>query len=173
VKLCTRPELVWVNSLARFGQKRWPAAFESKDPQPCGPARSKHPRCEKRHFLSHLYIKTITLPRQTRDKHRGKCALILMPALSLSWQCSSSYNRAVEKTPPALAHRGIRLSDGYRRVLLPEQGQRSSLAPRLERVLVNQACCQSRGNPADRQSDRSADTDNRKEILPIEPEERR
>ena len=102
MKLCTRPELVWVNSLARFGQKRWPAAFESKDPQPCGPARSKHPRCEKRHFLSHLYIKTITLPRQTRDKHRGKCALILMPALSLSWQCSSSYNRAVEKTPPAL-----------------------------------------------------------------------
>ena len=95
------------------------------------------------------------------------------PTVSLSWQSSSSYNRAVAKTLPALAHRGIGLSDGYRRVLLPEQGQRSSLAPRLERVLVNQACCQSRGNPADRQSDRSADTDNRKEILPIEPEERR
>jgi sulfite oxidase len=27
--------------------------------------------CEKRTFLSHLYIKTIILPRQARDKHRG------------------------------------------------------------------------------------------------------
>jgi hypothetical protein len=27
-------------------------------------------RCEKRHFLSHLYIKTNILPRQARDKHR-------------------------------------------------------------------------------------------------------
>jgi hypothetical protein len=27
-------------------------------------------RCEKRHFLRHLYIKTIILPRQARDKHR-------------------------------------------------------------------------------------------------------
>ena len=27
-------------------------------------------RCEKRHFLSHLYIKCIFLPRQARDKHR-------------------------------------------------------------------------------------------------------
>jgi hypothetical protein len=26
--------------------------------------------CEKRHFLSHLYIKTMILPRQARDKHR-------------------------------------------------------------------------------------------------------
>jgi hypothetical protein len=40
----------------------------------------KHPRrgaragrCQvrKRHFLSHLYIKCILLPRQARDKHRG------------------------------------------------------------------------------------------------------
>ena len=28
--------------------------------------------CEKRHFLSHLYIKTNMLPRQARDKHREK-----------------------------------------------------------------------------------------------------
>jgi hypothetical protein len=27
-------------------------------------------RCGKRHFLSHLYIKCIILPRQARDKHR-------------------------------------------------------------------------------------------------------
>jgi CRP-like cAMP-binding protein len=27
-------------------------------------------RCEKRHFLSHLYIKMLILPRQARDKHR-------------------------------------------------------------------------------------------------------
>ena len=27
-------------------------------------------RCEKRHFLRHLYIKTNILPRQARDKHR-------------------------------------------------------------------------------------------------------
>jgi hypothetical protein len=27
-------------------------------------------RCEKRHFLRHLYIKCIILPRQARDKHR-------------------------------------------------------------------------------------------------------
>jgi hypothetical protein len=27
-------------------------------------------RCEKRHFLRHLYIKTIILPRQARNKHR-------------------------------------------------------------------------------------------------------
>ena len=26
--------------------------------------------CEKRHFLRHLYIKCIFLPRQARDKHR-------------------------------------------------------------------------------------------------------
>jgi hypothetical protein len=29
-------------------------------------------RCEKRHFLRHLYIKTNILPRQARDKHRRK-----------------------------------------------------------------------------------------------------
>ena len=28
-------------------------------------------RCEKRHFLRHSLIKTIILPRQARDKHRG------------------------------------------------------------------------------------------------------
>jgi hypothetical protein len=27
-------------------------------------------RCEKRHFLRHLYTKTIILPRQARDEHR-------------------------------------------------------------------------------------------------------
>ena len=27
-------------------------------------------RCENRHFLRHLYIKCIILPRQARDKHR-------------------------------------------------------------------------------------------------------
>eukprot|EP01046_Picozoa_sp_COSAG06_P011280 COSAG06_NODE_640_length_13515_cov_6.190206_8_plen_119_part_00 len=27
-------------------------------------------RCEKRHFLRHLYIKTNILPRQARDKHK-------------------------------------------------------------------------------------------------------
>jgi hypothetical protein len=26
--------------------------------------------CEKRHFFSNLYIKTIVLPRQAQDKHR-------------------------------------------------------------------------------------------------------
>ena len=31
---------------------------------------SATPRCEKRHFLRHLYIKTNILPRQARDKHR-------------------------------------------------------------------------------------------------------
>jgi|EP01046_Picozoa_sp_COSAG06_P004173 hypothetical protein len=29
-----------------------------------------HLWCEKRHFLRHLYIQTIILPRQARDKHR-------------------------------------------------------------------------------------------------------
>jgi hypothetical protein len=34
-----------------------------------GRSRRLH-RCEKRHFLSHLYIKCVFLPRQARDKHR-------------------------------------------------------------------------------------------------------
>ena len=29
-----------------------------------------NPRCEKRHFLRHSYIKTINLPRQARNEHR-------------------------------------------------------------------------------------------------------
>eukprot|EP01046_Picozoa_sp_COSAG06_P043484 COSAG06_NODE_5700_length_3313_cov_3.423460_5_plen_119_part_00 len=29
-----------------------------------------HTEVRKRHFLSHLYIKTIFLPRQARDRHR-------------------------------------------------------------------------------------------------------
>ena len=29
-----------------------------------------HKKARKRHFLSHLYIKCIVLPRQARDKHR-------------------------------------------------------------------------------------------------------
>ena len=28
-------------------------------------------QARKRHFLSHLYVKCIILPRQARDKHRG------------------------------------------------------------------------------------------------------
>ena len=32
--------------------------------------RESSVRCEKRHFLRHLYIKCIFLPRQARDKHR-------------------------------------------------------------------------------------------------------
>ena len=30
----------------------------------------RHKRCEKRHFLRHLYLKTNISPRQARDKHR-------------------------------------------------------------------------------------------------------
>ena len=33
----------------------------------------------KQHFLSHLYIKVIFLPRQARDKHREKQFLVLKP----------------------------------------------------------------------------------------------
>ena len=40
----------------------------------CGICRANrscgHPRVRKRHFLRHLYIKCIILPRQARDKHR-------------------------------------------------------------------------------------------------------
>jgi hypothetical protein len=40
-------------------------------------------RCEKRHFLRHLYIKTIILPRLARDKHRESTQN--KGAFSLGW----------------------------------------------------------------------------------------
>ena len=39
-------------------------SMRHKDP------RAREGACEKRHFLSHLYLKTMILPRQAGDKHR-------------------------------------------------------------------------------------------------------
>jgi hypothetical protein len=48
----------------------------------------------KRHFLSHLYIKCIILPRQARDKHRKNSKKVpfsrTISANSSSRRCSSS-----------------------------------------------------------------------------------
>jgi hypothetical protein len=56
------PEL-WFNKV--FGQTTaaWRVSSRSIDSLPPN-------QCEKRHFLRHLYIKTIILPRQARDEHR-------------------------------------------------------------------------------------------------------
>jgi hypothetical protein len=42
----------------------------SLDEQPFELSEGGHVVRRKRHFLSHLYIKAIILPRQARDKHR-------------------------------------------------------------------------------------------------------
>ena len=41
--------------------------FDGKE---IGDTFDKHAQVRKRHFLSHLYIKCIILPRQARDEHR-------------------------------------------------------------------------------------------------------
>jgi hypothetical protein len=42
--------------------------------------------CEKRHFLSHIYIKANIVPRQARDKHRenSKKSGVLCSAVSIT-----------------------------------------------------------------------------------------
>ena len=65
-------------------------------------------RCEKRHFLHHLYIKTKILPRQARDKHRES-------TLNKEWRFVQVYEYGVVFIPgtgagagPAYRHRPAR-----------------------------------------------------------------
>jgi hypothetical protein len=53
--------------IGKVAEKRWCAAFSAGLDESAIEALEG---CEKRHFLSHLYIKCIFLPRQARDKHR-------------------------------------------------------------------------------------------------------
>jgi hypothetical protein len=55
----------WSNRL--YGRRQVRSAFTSMN-RVFTPVNAYQAR--KRHFLSHLYIKCIVLPRQARDKHR-------------------------------------------------------------------------------------------------------